>query len=120
MSEDIEFELEKMKNSKYFNFFYMSDYKIYQLAKTIENYYIQNKITKQEKHNYETQLNEIIIKVNTGIIQIYNKHREDKIETERELYQKKQLYLEINKNNNYFIYIYNIVVNIFKRIPFIF
>jgi hypothetical protein len=121
MSKEIELELEKIKNNQYFKFIHMSDNKIYQLAKTIDNYYIQNKITKNERNNYEKQLNEIVIKVNTGIIQIYNKHREDEIEKQRELYRRKQLYLEksINKNN-YFTHIYNKIVNIFKRILFIF
>ena len=59
--EEIEVELELFKNNK--SLIKLTDSKTFKL---IENSYIQNKITKEEKYKYEMKLYEIIFEINTS------------------------------------------------------
>ena len=60
----------------------------------IEKSYIEHKITKEEKNNYEMKLYEIIFKINTELITLYSKERDNEVERQRELYLKKLTYID--------------------------
>jgi hypothetical protein len=47
------------------------------------------KITKEERNDYEMRLYEIIFKINTELISLYSKERDNEIEKRRNLYLKK-------------------------------
>jgi hypothetical protein len=92
--EEIEVELELFKNNKYKSLIKLTDSKTFKLPKLIENSYIENKITKEEKDKYEMKLYEIIFEINTGLITLYSKKREDEIEKMRLSYLKKKSYMD--------------------------
>jgi len=92
--EEIEIEFQLFKNKKYESLIKWTDHKSFKLPKLIENGYIQNKITKEERNDYEMRLYEIIFKINTELISLYSKERDNEIEKRRNLYLKKQSYID--------------------------
>lgn len=91
--EEIEVELEELfKNNK--SLIKLTDSKTFKLSKLIENSYIENKITKEEKYKYEMKLYEIIFEINTGQISLYSKKREEEVERLRLSYLKKKTYMD--------------------------
>ena len=92
--EEIEVELELFQNTKYKSLIKLTDSKTFKLPKLIEDSYIQNKITKEEKDKYEMKLYEIIFEINTDLITLYSKKREDEIERKRLMYLKKNTYMD--------------------------
>jgi len=92
--EEIEIEFELLKNKKYESLIKWTDHKSFKLPKLIEKAYIEHKITKEEKNNYEMKLYEIIFKINTELITLYSKERDNEIERQRELYLKMQSYID--------------------------
>jgi hypothetical protein len=91
--EAIEVEFELFKNKKYESLIKWTDHKSFKLPKLIEQSYIEHKITKDEKDMYEMKLYEIIFKINTELISIYSKKRDDEVEKQRELYLRRQTYI---------------------------
>ena len=63
--ENIEIEFELFKNNKYHSLIKWNHNNTFKLPKLIENAYIQHKITKEEKYEYERRLYELIFKINT-------------------------------------------------------
>jgi hypothetical protein len=107
--EEIEVELELFKNNK--SSIKLTDSKTFKLPKLIENIYIQNKITKEEKDKYEMKLYDIIFEINTGFITLYSKKREDEIEKLRMSYLKKKSYMDntIDIKSSYYKKIVNYI-----------
>jgi hypothetical protein len=120
--DNIEIEFELLKKEKYHSIIKWTDNKTFKLPKLIEDSYIQNKITKEEKNMYEMKLYELIFKTNNELIFIYSKKKEDEIEEQRIKYLKKQLYIDstIDKSIYNLNYIYSFKILLIIKIMFIY
>jgi hypothetical protein len=120
--EEIDVELELFKNKKYKSLIKLTDSKTFKLPKLIENSYIENKITKEEKDKYEMKLYEIIFEINTGLITLYSKKREDEIERLRLSYLKKKSYMDntIDLKTTYYKKIVNYICDFLYKFSDIF